>query len=140
MYQGLSVRIGGKGMTSGNQLIPQLPIVVDLTVHHRHDGPILVKDRLLSPCDVDDRQPLDSHRDAGIAPRTTLVRAAMHNRIAHRLDDLSVDRAPEIHLAHYPAHTTPARLSALEDLGVSGVPRSAAHCSATASGEWCCAT
>ena len=63
------------------QLAPQLPVVVDLAVEDDANGAVLVVDRLMTACEVDDREPphaetrpdRGSRRPSSSGPRCTIT-------------------------------------------------------------------
>ena len=70
--------------------------VVDLAVEDDLDRAILVADRLFAPFQIDDREPPMRQADPRLDPEPLGVRAAMGDRIAHRLQHGRIDRAVSV--------------------------------------------
>ena len=100
----LGITPGDEGMSLGDQLGPQFPEVVDLTVHHDSNRAVLVENWLVAPLYIDDREALHTNRDPIVTPDATRVRSAMLNRRAHAMYVLRIDAAGEVDLAGYAAH------------------------------------
>src|SRR5207253_8713474 len=84
---------------------PKLDEVVDLAVQHDHDRPVLVRDRLVTVRNVDDREPPDAQRHLPVDVKPIRVRAPVNLCHAHALDGLAIGAAaPAYDLSGDPAH------------------------------------
>ena len=81
-------------MALRGELLPQLAIVVDLAVEHDGDGAVFVVDRLISRLKVDHSETLDTEPDGTVQMRSTRVRPAMLEQMAHTLERPALDRPP----------------------------------------------
>ena len=86
--QHLAVRLGGKDVPGGEQLLPQGAVVVYLAVEHQHLGTVFVIDRLAAPAEVDDAQAAEGHGDGPIQIGSFGIRPAVGDPIGHLPDDL----------------------------------------------------
>src|SRR5439155_692242 len=84
MDDGLGITPRPKAMPAGDQVAPQVMVIVDLPIEDDLNGAILVGDRLLPAGDVDDRQPAHAERHLGGDEVAAVVRAAVDDRVAHR--------------------------------------------------------
>src|SRR5690348_562959 len=64
----------------------ELSIIIDLAVEDRVYGRVLVDDWLLSSGDVNDAEPPHSERHPGSDEIAVVVRSAVTDRVAHRLE------------------------------------------------------
>ena len=94
-------------MASTLELLPELAVVVDLTVLHDMDGSVLVGDRLVAACEIDDRQPSRGKADDGVDEHTAAVGAAMHEGLVHRFEHVLVDALVPRHHAADSTHGFP---------------------------------
>ena len=90
VHQHLGVAVRAKAMTRAHELVRELLVVVDLAVLHDDDAPVLVRDRLVAGVEVDDREPPRRQPDGAVDERAVGVRAAMHERLAHRREPLGI--------------------------------------------------
>ena len=95
----LTVAVGVKRRAvAGRQFLPQLQVVVDLTVEHQHVAVGRVRrapaQRLVAVRDVDDRQPVEAEHHVAVVPRAGLVRTAMAHQVGgagYRVDETRGD-------------------------------------------------
>jgi hypothetical protein len=85
------------------QRLAQLAEVVQLAVEDRRDRAVLVVDRLVTACHVDDGEPAHAERGVVVAVEAGTVRAPVDERVAHPVDQPGVRRAGR-HGSRYPAH------------------------------------
>src|SRR4051794_38056696 len=64
VHDDLGVAVRSKAMPLSFKFVAQLGEVVDLTVQSYDDRAILVRDRLVATCDVDDAEPTGTYRHA----------------------------------------------------------------------------
>jgi len=83
MDEDLGVGKGGKLMSSLDKVLPEFTVVVDLTVEDDTDRFVFVEDRLITPCDIDDREPPHPQGDMPVVINPFIVRAAVKNGPAH---------------------------------------------------------
>ncbi len=76
-----------------SQLLAQLPEVVDLAVEDDHDRTVLVENRLIAGHEIDDPQALNPETDVVLDEHPTGVGAAVLDRRAHALQDITVQRS-----------------------------------------------
>ncbi len=69
------------------QPLPQLAIVVDLTVEDEPDRSVFVVNRLMAGRQVDDAQAAHAESGAGLHVHALIVRSAMANDVAHRANE-----------------------------------------------------
>src|SRR5213594_3486271 len=93
---GLRITPRPKAMPAGDQVAPQVMVIVDLPIEDDLNGAILVGDRLLPAGDVDDRQPAHAERHLGGDEVAAVVRAAVDNRVAHRAHGAAGLLVPEL--------------------------------------------
>ena len=87
VHQHLAVGLGGEAVTTGDQLLAQLLVVVDLAVEGEDQGLVLVVDGLMSRLEVDDRQAAKAHGDGFVAVIAVGIGTAMGDDVRHALDD-----------------------------------------------------
>src|SRR4051794_21232095 len=83
MWDYFGVRLGDKGMPELLEFRSQLSIVVDLTIEHNPDRPILVTEWLLSSDQIGDGQSPMTERALTLNHEALVVAAAMSDRIGH---------------------------------------------------------
>ena len=76
------------------ELGAQLGVVVDLAVLDDDDAPVLARDRLVAALEVDDRQPPRGEPGLAVDHLAAAVGPAVHERRAHRAEDVAVDGPP----------------------------------------------
>ena len=88
-----SVTVGIELVAELFELLAQFAIVVDLAVENNPRRAVLIMNRLLSVCEIDDREPphRQSHPIAEI--ETVIVRTTMTNGLIHAREQLAVDRS-----------------------------------------------
>jgi hypothetical protein len=84
VHDRLGVAGGVEVMPARLQLVPQLGVVVDLSVENDPDALVFVVDWLVAGREVDDRQPAHAQRDAVLHEHTLIIRTAMPDCRAHR--------------------------------------------------------
>jgi hypothetical protein len=91
MDDDFGIGVGGERVSPANQVLPKLAIVVDLTIEHDGDGPILIVDRLVAPFEIDDAEP--PHPDAHVASRvkTVVIGPPMGDARTHALHHRGID-------------------------------------------------
>jgi hypothetical protein len=92
VHDGLGVGVRVEAVAGRFERRAQLAVVVDLAVEDDPDRPVFVVDRLMAGRQIDDAEP--PHADAGplFNQETLVVRAAMPDGVAHRVDE----RAPGV--------------------------------------------
>src|SRR5678815_5972375 len=70
-------------MPSTFQLMPEFQMVVDLSVKHHGDPPILIENRLTPAPHIDDRESAHAQCRRSSEHGTLIVRPPMENRLAH---------------------------------------------------------
>src|SRR5262245_28004969 len=95
--------VGSKPVAPTLEIRPELGLIVDLPVKNDADLSVFVPHRLMSRCDVTDRQPSIAEKDMRglVDEKTFAVRPAMPKRGGHALEIL---RRPDTHKTNYPAH------------------------------------
>jgi hypothetical protein len=105
---GFCVCTRGEAVTARFQLATQLAMVVDLAVEDHDNRPVLVRDRLISCDEVDDREAPDTERDSRVVVEvlTALIGPAMPQQVARASEVASIDRtaASAIVDTNDPAH------------------------------------
>jgi hypothetical protein len=79
-----SVRPGAVLMATGFEVGADVGVVVDFTVEHNPDRPILIGQRLLTSPEIDNAEPAVDKRGVSVAVEACFVRAAMGEDVAHR--------------------------------------------------------
>src|SRR3954451_9257230 len=102
------LRVGTRreAMATVLEVIPELSVVVDLSVLDDDHGPVLVRDRLVSPLQVYDTQALDSEGYAGLEEGAARVRSPVLDRRTHALEESLVRAPARRQLSDDPAHRT----------------------------------
>src|SRR5579862_9845554 len=98
-------------MTPAREVVSQFAVVVDLTIEDGPDGSIFVRDGLMAGGQIDDAEPAHANPTAAIGVNPFVVRAAVHDRIAHGPHQRFARHTPRQINACYSAHTaqsTPA--------------------------------
>ena len=90
MKHGFHVRVGTEPVSALVKPLSEVVVVVDLAVEDDCDGFVLVEDRLVAACDVDDAEP--PKREAGLVidQEAVRVRPPMSDRDSHLLQDLAI--------------------------------------------------
>ncbi len=86
----LRIAPGLEEVPLGEQLLPEIQIVVDLAVVGDPHCSVFVAHRLVSGCQIDDAQPAGAERDRSIEIDAVVVRSAMGERLVHRLDEIAI--------------------------------------------------
>ncbi len=97
----LSIAAGRQTVTAGEHHLPELGVVVDLTVVDDNDRAVFVGHRLRTTRHVLDRKPAVAEADVLAAVEALAVRSPVSDGIGHRPDKFFVPEAPR---ARYPAH------------------------------------
>src|SRR5258707_12522794 len=85
MHDNFRVGLRTKPMTPALELIAEGVEVVDLPVVDDPDGPVLVRDRLVTGLEIDDAQPADAERREVVEIRALVIRSAMPEGSGHPL-------------------------------------------------------
>ena len=88
MYPRLGIAARRETMTGCQKLSSQLGILEKLAVERNPDRTIFVSDRLLAPCQVDDRQPPGPDCQTGLEMKVLVVGAPVRDRPGHRQQTL----------------------------------------------------
>ncbi len=105
------------------QALPQLAVVVDLSVQHHRDRAVLVEDRLVPGDQVDDSQSLDPQSHAVVDVHAARIGATMLDGVAHPIQQLRLGSLPVSPiLSGYAAHA-PTSLTNVAVLSVLPVER-----------------
>src|SRR5436305_14348556 len=91
-------------MTTLQELMPQLAVVVDLAVEDNDDRRILVEDRLIACLEIDHAQTLDSEADSLVDMDASRVGSAMLHGRAHLSDQTAINLASLRSFDDYSAH------------------------------------
>src|SRR4051812_21281392 len=83
---GLSIGVCAKAVALGLEISFDLAKVVDLSVEDDQACPVCVVDRLLAGCQVNDRQPPHTKRSSSLDSNSLLIRSAMSDNAAHRIE------------------------------------------------------
>src|ERR1700682_418532 len=83
VYDYLGIALGVEYMTERGQLGNQLHEVIDFPVEDDDDAAILVVKRLLTGCDVNDRQPAMTEANSGLDMVTAVIRSSVVLRLVH---------------------------------------------------------
>src|SRR5579884_1451585 len=81
----LRIAGGREAVAPREQVPPQLPVVEDLAVVHDPDRPVLVGDRLVAACEVDDAQPAAAQPRGAAQVQARCVGAPVRERLGHAL-------------------------------------------------------
>ena len=87
----LGIRLGAKTVSSRQQAVTQLPIVVDFAVERDPDPAVLVRERLLSGRQTDDAEAAVTETDLWLDVTAFLVRSTVGEECLHRLESAAVD-------------------------------------------------
>src|SRR5580692_8927355 len=87
MRDHFGVGVGIEAMTASLQARSQFWKVVDLPIEHDPNRFIFVVDWLMSACQINDAQPTHAEANVGLHIHAFVVRAAMHNALAHPVND-----------------------------------------------------
>ena len=100
------IRVGGELVALCLQLLPQLTVVVDLTVENNRDATVLAPDRLMASDEIDNAEPPYAETHGTIEEEPFVVGSPVHDRVAHRLEFQGVDQPIPVvkHDARDPAH------------------------------------
>src|SRR5262249_27854420 len=92
MQHDLGIRAGGESMALGLEYPAQLDVVEDFAVEHNPQRAVLVRDWLLSRCDVDNREPGAAESNALVEIDAELIRTAVADGAEHRAKNLFARR------------------------------------------------
>src|SRR5882672_4220331 len=92
MHDHFGVALGAKAMAQRGQLRNQLIEVVDLAVVDNDHRAVLVVERLLSGCEVDDRQAAMAESNPGSEMESAFVGTTVVLRFVHAPQHYGVDR------------------------------------------------
>src|SRR5213078_1534557 len=95
-----------EAMAGAHELARELAVVVDLPVLYDDDGAVLVRDRLVALCEVDDRETPCGEPDRVVHEGAVRVRPAVHERRAHRGEPVGIDGAAGGSNSADPAHAS----------------------------------
>ena len=84
VHQHLRIGAGLAPMSSGDQILFQFQVVVDLAVEDDPDGAIFVRDRLLPGLQIDDCQAPHTQGDGLPHVEPFVIGAAMNDSVSHR--------------------------------------------------------
>src|SRR5690242_18059274 len=88
MNYAFSVTLRSEGMPFGNEILPELPKIVDLAIEHGPDGAGLITEWLVSAAEIYNAQPSEPERDRSVYVETGVVGAAVSERLPHPADEL----------------------------------------------------
>ena len=97
--QHLGVRIRGEDMPLFLKLLTKLLIIIDFPVEHKHQGLVLIINRLASVIQVDNAQPAKAHGNLVVGIKPLAVRSPVGNDLRHvfqnivTVDDLTGESA-----------------------------------------------
>ena len=83
MQQHLGVAVGAKARAARDELVAQLPEVVDLAIEDDGERAVLGRHRLVAQRQVDHREPAEAEAEAARAMEPFLVGAAMREPARH---------------------------------------------------------
>ena len=86
--QDLGVAAARKGVAAAPQVVTNRGVVVELAVLNGPDRAVLVRERLVSPLDVDDAEASRTDRGTRRHVRAVVVRAAVHHRVVHAVENV----------------------------------------------------
>jgi hypothetical protein len=99
-------------VASGNQIFPQLDVVVNLTVEHNPDGAIFIAQRLMAGGEVNDAKPPHPNANPSLCEDSIVIGAAVGHDVAHAADNSGVGPRIFAEFEHTrdPAHENYSRL------------------------------
>ncbi len=102
--QHLRIALRAEPVSAASQGSAQVAIIVDLAVEHHPHGSVFVRDGLPAHGQIDDAEAPHAHAHAPVNPVALVIRAAMPDLVAHRLDlrQIGVRRPQKI--SGYSAH------------------------------------
>src|SRR5205823_297523 len=101
-HLGIATRV--ETMAGPLELVHQLAVVVDLSVLHHEDRPVLVRDRLVAAREVDEREPPRGYRHAAVDVGPARIGPAVVERRRHATQPFGVDGAASGRDPADPAH------------------------------------
>src|SRR6266571_6957258 len=88
MYYRLCIALRSKVMPALLQFFLKLTVVIDFSIKDNQDTLIFVKNRLMTPSEIDNRKTPHAQCNSISKPNTLLIRATVPNDFAHPLDKL----------------------------------------------------
>src|SRR6266516_5989611 len=88
MYNRLCIALRRKVMPAFLQFFLKRTIVIDFSIKDHKNTPIFVKNRLMTPSEIDNRKTPHAQCNSISKPNTLLIRATVPNDFAHPLDKL----------------------------------------------------
>src|ERR1700730_6564390 len=83
MNDGFCVAVCIEGVAELLQLFAELTVVIDLAIENNPGGAVLIVDRLLAACHIDDRHPPHAQAHALAEVEAVIIRAAMAYGLTH---------------------------------------------------------